>query len=270
MNTYSFKRQLVMSAGVSATDDVKQILLENVPGAKAVRKASPTEDRSGTDWWIEHARDSELSVDTKIRPLDPIEKYGKDDLALETWSVVPGSHSRDRSVSAIGWTLDETKRTDYVLWLWQNTRRWCLVPFPQLCAVFKRRQDTWYEIYKHAEQTTTKGGASYRSEMLLVPRREVWAAIYEDFGGSLKLSEPLHAELKHGSKRRSPGIGPLSPSTPSACADCGSSSSVMMEMTAGMGEGSWWLCSKCWIATTKPATQSTRDVVAALAKRGIV
>lgn len=184
MNRFDFKTQLVMSAGVASSDDVRQMLLDNIPGATGVRKATTNEDRSGTDWWIDHERGSAISVDTKIRPHDPVERYGKDDLALEVWSIVPGSHRRDRALKAIGWTLDETKRTDYVLWLWKNTKRWTLIPFPQLCASFKKRLDIWYEIYQHNEQVTERNGiADYRSEMLLVPRRVVWAALYEDFGG---------------------------------------------------------------------------------------
>lgn len=271
---YDFTKQLVMSAGVAATDDVKTILINSIPGALDVRKATGTEDRCGTDWWIDHARGSDISVDTKIRQIDPIQKYGKDDLALETWSIVPGSHSRDPKLQAVGWTLDETKRTDYVLWLWTTTKRWALIPFPQLCAIFRKRLDTWYEIYRHHEQTTSKGSETYRSEMLLVPRREVWAAIYADFGGSIDQTAsndntPTFSGAANDNRR-------VITEGARVCADCKQSTPVMLEMTPGKLSETWWLCSPCWRSSTRAPDGKPRQPSAAtiamtawLAKRGI-
>jgi hypothetical protein len=178
MNEFDFKKQLVMSAGVAVSEDIGQLLLERIPGALKISKASERDDRSGTDYWIDHARGVPISVDTKIRNEDPIEKRGRDDLALETWSVVG---------TKIGWTLDETKRTDYILWWFKPTRRWVLIPFLQLQAVFKIRQDEWLALYKPFKQKTVGAGdrAGWYSECVFVPRREIWAAIYTDFGGSI-------------------------------------------------------------------------------------
>lgn len=196
MNTFTFGGQLAMSYGVEASGDISSVLLGNIPGSKAVTKSSERDDRSGTDYWIEHVRGTPISVDLKLRKDDPIEKYKQDDLALETWSVVLGSHSRDRNLSAIGWTLDEKKRTDYILWWFKTTKRWVLVPFSQLCHSFRLRKDEWRARFKTREQYTDGGGVSWRSEMVLVPRTVVWEAINDDFGGSPKRQRP-HALRRH-------------------------------------------------------------------------
>lgn len=80
-------------------------------------------------------------------------------------------------------TYDENKRCDYILWFWQSSRRWCLVPFPMLCAVFHENLIAW-DNYKHAKQRTLyKEGGSYHSECIFVPRKIVWRAIYLKYAG---------------------------------------------------------------------------------------
>lgn len=197
MNEFDFRKQLVMSSGVSTARDIADLLVEQIPGALKVIKANQRDDKSGTDYWIEHARGTPISVDTKVRGIDPIETYKRDDLALETWSVIG---------EKIGWTLDETKRTDFILWWFTPTRRWVLVPFIQLQAVFKRRRDLWCSKFRIDKQRTAANGnrGAWHSECVFVPREVVWNAIYEDFGGL-----PSHTKQRHGLERvpaKTPGL----------------------------------------------------------------
>jgi hypothetical protein len=171
---YSFSERLAVSRGVSANNNVSDILVNNIPGAVNAMLAHPVNDRNGTDWWVEHASGKHLSVDCKIREKDWTTRMPpEDDLALETWSVV------ERQV--IGWTRNGEKRTDYILWLWLDTGRWCLMPFPMLCRVFSENWRAWIMRYKTSRQFTPDRG--YHSECVFVPRREVWAQIYRTFGG---------------------------------------------------------------------------------------
>ena len=167
---FTFRGQLAMSQGIS-TDTIDEILLANIPGAISIRKATEDEDRSGTDKWVYLSSGHPLSVDVKVREED-FSLNGHDDLALEVWSVVEDS--------VPGWTRKAGRRTDYVLWWWKPTGRWCLVPFAMLCAVFVARMDEWTGRYKTARQSTD---GRYHSECVFVPRREVWRSIYERFGG---------------------------------------------------------------------------------------
>ena len=172
---YAFNDRLRMSQGQSENASVQSIILANIPGAVAVHSAHESNDRMGTDWWVETRGGSFLSVDAKVRSEDWASK-GHDDLALETWSVVEAGQ--------VGWTRDPAKRTDYVLWLWTDTGRWCLVPFQMLCAVFDAQWQAWTKAHKTRRQHTPNARGGYHSECVFVPRRDVWAAIYSRFGGA--------------------------------------------------------------------------------------
>jgi len=175
---YDFGERLAMSHGVSQNKDIRRLILDNIPGALDVHPAHLENDRNGTDWWVEHITGRWLSVDCKVRESDWWATHPEeDDLALETWSVVESK--------VPGWTRDSRKRTDYVLWLWTDTGRWCLVPFAMLCKVFTDQWQTWSNKYRIAKQKTTRdNGSAYHSECVFVPRREVWVAIYLAFGGN--------------------------------------------------------------------------------------
>lgn len=163
-----------MSQGLASGATVDRVLLEGIPGSLMVHQAHSHNDRSGTDWWVEMRGGNFLSVDAKIRSEDWITK-GKDDLALETWSVV--------EARKVGWTRDVNKRTDYVLWLWQDTGRWCLVPFQMLCGVFGDNWKRWRSRFQCNQQHTPSCGGGYHSECVFVPRRVLWSTIYQRYSG---------------------------------------------------------------------------------------
>ena len=168
----SFNGRMAFSDGVSTAKSMRDLLVNNIPGAVAAQRAGIGDDRNGTDYWVQHKSGKQISVDCKIREQDYAQQ-GKDDLALEIWSVC--------EKNKVGWTLNESKRTDFILWYWIPTKRWCLISFPILCFVFKKNFAAWSASYQHAKQKTPEWGG-YHSECLFVPRREVWAAIYKHFG----------------------------------------------------------------------------------------
>lgn len=173
---YGFDERLRFSDGIAASASVECVLLSCIPGATQVRRATRKEDRDGTDWWVDRHCGDALSVDAKVRSTDWLPR-GEDDLALETWSVV------EKGVT--GWTRTESKRTDYILWLWQDTGRWCIVAFPMLCGVMCDHWEEWRRKYKTKQQWTDMPcGRGYHSECVFVPRREVWAAMYRKYGGT--------------------------------------------------------------------------------------
>lgn len=165
LRQYDFNERRQWSEGFEISG-IDAILLARIPGATGVRKATAQEDRQGTDYWVERENGlPPLSVDTKIREPDYSLK-GKDDLALETYSVVP---------SKPGWTRDKSKRTDYVLWYWRDTGRFVLVPFPPLCAVFDRLWREWRETYGFCRQSS----GAWQSECCYVPREIVQRSLVD-------------------------------------------------------------------------------------------
>jgi hypothetical protein len=177
---YNFEDELIFSQGHSATESVQDILLAEIPGAVSCRKSEKHEDKNGTDWWVNRRSVRPLSVDCKIRKEDWSMKPPAfaDDLALETFSVI--------ETGAIGWTRNPAKETDYILWLWLDTRRWCLLPFPLLCGVFYERWEEWRKEYGAKRQKSSGWGYSqgtWHSECVFVPRRIVWREIYLRYSG---------------------------------------------------------------------------------------
>lgn len=185
--TFNFGQQLKMSHGVSLSFDFRQVLLTEIPNAINVKRASDTEDRSGTDWWVERLNNRPLSIDLKARDMDWVQ-HGQDDLALEIWSVVEDK--------VIGWTRDATKTSDYILWFWNDTRRWCLIPFPMLCRVFTLHWQEWQQTYKTATQQSDLNGHIYHSECVFVPRKILWTNLIEHYS-------PIPSLIKHRVPTRS-------------------------------------------------------------------
>ncbi len=184
---YEFDDRLAMSQGTAGQGTIDDILLRTIPGATAVRNASRREDRHGTDKWVDHVRGEPLSIDMKVRSKD-YAVSGDDDLALELWSVINTRNAEGTTLPArkIGWTRNPNKRTDYILWFWKDTGRFCLVPFPMLCSVFCDNWQAWENAYFAPKQFTPdgEGSAGWWSQCVFVPRHEVWAAIYHKFGGA--------------------------------------------------------------------------------------
>ena len=174
---YDFDTELALSKGVDP-DGPDSVLLSSIPDALRVEAATEAEDRSGVDRWVVCAGERRIGVDIKRRKRDYSAIFDDaDDLALESWSVIGKKR---------GWTLDPTKRCEYILWWWADTGRWCLIPFVMLRAVFSEHLDEWRLLYQPFEQATSAraGGAGWRSECLFVPRLIVWRAIYQRFGGA--------------------------------------------------------------------------------------
>lgn len=176
---YGFNERLEMSQGYAENVSISDIILSNIPSACSVHQASISNDKSGTDWWVETQSGNFLSIDAKVRSEDWRLK-GQDDLALETWSVIENNK--------VGWSRDKTKRTDYILWLWQDTGRWCLIPFQMLCGVFIDHWENWKVQYKCKQQKTQYGDSYYHSECVFVPRDVLWREIYKRYSGHFDTS----------------------------------------------------------------------------------
>jgi hypothetical protein len=155
---YDFAERLEWSEGF-LDGGIARVLQDRIPGCYSVEKASEAGDRAGTDYWALRHELPSLSIDVKVRSTDWAVR-GEDDLALETWSVVGKKP---------GWTRDDGKRTDYVLWYWTDTGRFVLISFPALCRVFGRYWSEWREQFKSARQQS--GG--WQSECVFVPRELV-------------------------------------------------------------------------------------------------
>lgn len=175
MNEYAFSERLRWAEGYM-TDGIARILKARIPACYDIKRADTQSDKSGTDYWALRQNGlPALSIDVKVRSEDYALK-GKDDLALETWSVV-GYRP--------GWTRDSNKRTDYILWYWTDTGRFFIVAFPALCKVFQEYWERWRSEYPTFQQSS----GAWESECVFVPRAEVMRKVVAWSSGVLPRSE---------------------------------------------------------------------------------
>lgn len=183
MKEVGFMERLQWSKGHAPSEEhVMRIIANRIPACTRVEAAPEHLDRKGTDW-LAH-RDyglPPLRLDLKARRDDCLD-YGKDDLALETWSVIDITEPEPESPVVrgrkIGWTRDPSKNTDFILFYWRSTGRFLLAPFPSLCFVFERMWHDWAVTYEIAKQETKDPRyGHYYSQCVYVPRREVMLAL---------------------------------------------------------------------------------------------
>jgi hypothetical protein len=172
---YGFYDQYRWSEGTQIYGGISEILYAHIPGIERIAKAGIEDDIKGTDYWVYRKNiDKPLSVDVKARNLDPVKTYGSDDLALETWSII--------EKQKIGWTLDTSKETDFILWFFHPTKRFVLLPFLQLLTVAQEHMTTWKHTYKVRNQSSD--GGTWHSQCVFVPRTVVLDAITSRFYGN--------------------------------------------------------------------------------------
>ncbi len=86
-----------------------------------------------------------------------------------------------------GWTLDQTKRTDYILYYWEPTKRAVLYPFHPLMWASVHNIDNWWAKggkiagYKHVYGKTPINNGFYFTDCVAVPRLEVERAIAAEY-----------------------------------------------------------------------------------------
>jgi hypothetical protein len=174
---YWFAEQYRMSEGVQTIGSIEDILLEHIPGAERVERAKEEDDKKGTDYWVyRKGVKKPVGIDVKIRSIDPIMQYSMDDLALEIWSVIDRNDN-----NKIGWTLDNSKETDFILWFFEPTKRFVLLPFLHLLAVTTEHMPMWEKTYKVSTQGSDD--KRWRSMCVFVPRKVVLGAITARFYG---------------------------------------------------------------------------------------
>lgn len=157
MNDYhDFRERLAFSEGIQPGGSVINAIIRMIPNAVDIQRADTDDDRNGTDYWILRGHNlPSLSVDMKNRELCPIARFGSDDACIETTSVYRGRSEpyEDARRSKIGWTLDLTKRTDYIVYTWpsDNGIRYWILPFPPLCAAARMYWREWARRYREKQ-----------------------------------------------------------------------------------------------------------------------
>lgn len=167
--TFDFYAQRAMSESAEAQDLIRNHLARLFPDSLTIRKAAMENDKLGADYWIEFRHGQFRAVDVKVRAEDWKAK-GKPDIALEIWA--------NREKRKPGWTIDNNKLTDYVLFVWLDTGRADLFDFRLLKAVTLANLDEWSGNRQTSNQTTASTRGRYSASCMFISGRELHAAIY--------------------------------------------------------------------------------------------
>ena len=176
---YNFDMELATSRDRSAID--KWAIRELLPDCVEVREGNHYEDLAGADYFGQLNNGREVPIDAKSRTPGS-SRYWKDEpeLPMERWSVCPSEFHRDGKV---GWTLDRSKLTEYILFTFDpdDSRQAYLLPFQQLRAAFLRWGKSWLEVYgKDGDWFyESSNGGEWTSAALFVPASVVLGAITE-------------------------------------------------------------------------------------------
>lgn len=167
---YDFDERLGFSKARRQDTDI-ETLQAMFPTCLSVTKTGEAEDRAGTDYVIVLRRGAKLKVDAKARD-EGCSYYWRagPEIALEIWSVKP-DEQHDLRHSKTGWTLDESKEIDLILFTFDRAdHEFAYVrPLPLLRETFRRNFGDWRQQYKSKTQKTVRGTRSWQSECIYVP-----------------------------------------------------------------------------------------------------
>lgn len=180
--SYDFFDKLEVSKGRRSPSDmgtIKAILL----GCVSVEAASIELDKLGVDYIAILRGGARVLIDVKTRDAG-CSKFWKDgpEFAIEMWSVMPGGkfNTPDERKKA-GWTLDEAKLTDMILYTWDVTD--CafvyLLSFQTLRMAAQRNIAAWMKTYKTDIQESNRNSVQWQSKAVFVPADVVQDAMRE-------------------------------------------------------------------------------------------
>jgi hypothetical protein len=172
MMQYDFRERLEWSkgnAGESDAETIRNLLV----GCVGVEAAPEHLDRIGIDFVATLRRGAKVNIDVKRREKG-VSRFWKTEpeLTLEQWSVCP----TETGSGSVGWTLDERKATDYVLYVFDisDCEVAYLIPFQLLRMAFRKNNAVWRQHFRVGRCNTDK---RYETESVFVPASCVIEAV---------------------------------------------------------------------------------------------
>lgn len=171
---HDFEVKLAFSKGQRGRTDMDSIAAI-LPGCVDVRPASVELDKRGVDYIATLRRGAEVLIDVKTREAgcSRFWRTKEPEGAIEVWSVIP----EKGSAGQVGWTLDEGKITDMVLYVWdaQDCGDVYLLGFQTLRIATRRFLNEWLKEYDAKPQNSGR----WKSFAVFVPMSAIQAAMRE-------------------------------------------------------------------------------------------
>lgn len=163
-----FDERLAFSKALRQQCD-EATLKDLFPKCVSVEKTGVEMDRAGVDYVVTLRRGARLSVDAKARDVG-CQRWWRSgpEVALEVWSVKPGGkYQMPPGRAKAGWTLDESKSVDLILFTFHpNDHEFAYArPLSLLREAFRRNLGDWSAAYK----TGVQDSGGWESECVFVP-----------------------------------------------------------------------------------------------------
>lgn len=173
VKTFDFHQQKAMSERPKIYAAVREAVRKQFPDVLAIHKAHVENDKRGIDYWLEFAGGKMETLDVKIREKDWALRGDKDNICLELAS--------DEGRGKPGWSLDETKLTDWVLFYWEESGHAEIYPARMVRGALQAKRKEWESTKKTAGQVTRTDMREYMSRSIFVSGRDIWRAMFERY-----------------------------------------------------------------------------------------
>lgn len=186
---FDFEKKLAYSQGFRLGNDL-ETLHSLIDGCIDVVKTNIEIDKTGIDYIAALRGGAQIRIDSKTREAGCSQYWqnGEPEFAPEIWSVMPGGKYKIARESAkTGWTLNESKATDYIFCTFDpvDTDRVYFLPFQLYRMAFRRNLAIWREYHKVSIQDS----GSWQSMCIFVPAGVVLNAIYIEMEAWRKLKQ---------------------------------------------------------------------------------
>ena len=177
MSEQDFIADLRFSKGLNADNDILTITRMLHGCVNCVPSTDVNMDRHGVDYVATLRGGAQVFIDAKTRR-ESCRRYWRygEEVPVEIWSVMPGGRFNMSPNSAkIGWTLDESKVTDLILFTWNKAD--CpfayLLCFQTLRIAAIRFLDYWANTFG----TKVQNSGRWESQAIFVPIQNVLDAM---------------------------------------------------------------------------------------------
>jgi hypothetical protein len=166
-------------------------IYDMLEGCVSVTASTKEMDKLGVDYIAELRGGADVLIDAKARRSGASRQSGwsADDpfLAIEKWSVMPGGKYGIEK-GKTGWTLDEAKITDMILYTFDpsDSRIRFLLPFHNLRMAARRFMRHWVSRFG----LKTQDNIRYQSQCIFVPASEVILAMETTYSAEIEIQQP--------------------------------------------------------------------------------
>jgi hypothetical protein len=177
MPEQDFMNNLRFSKGVNADNDILTISKMLHGCVNCVPSTDVNMDRHGVDYVATLRGGAQVFIDAKTRR-ESCRRYWRygEEIPIEIWSVMPGGRFNISPDSAkVGWTLDESKITDLILFTWNKAD--CEFAYLLCFQTLRIAAARYLEYWANTFDIKVQNSGRWESQAIFVPIQNVLDAM---------------------------------------------------------------------------------------------